>query len=156
MYVAGRLERLHPTLVETLCLVEGLARLGFGGKHVGVLVGDATEAHERVALLAETVRAGSRIVVVRLSEVVADKLVTASIEGREVPLETEIRWFGTVGAVPDWTEEEFRARWLEAAGIFLDAPASEAKPVWERSRTSKILPRLEHMLRLKGFEVRPQ
>lgn len=155
MYVAGELAQMHETLLETFCLVEGLTRMGFTQKNISVLCAVAEEKHAKVALLAPLVKAGDRIVVVRLSEVVTEKLLAAyAAEGVEVPLETEIRWFGTVGAVPDWSDEEFRAHYRQAAQVFLDSLPSEAGAAWQRSRAKAILPRLENVLRSKGFEVR--
>lgn len=138
IYVPGRLGEIHATLLEALCLIEALSRLGFGEGKVGVLTVLA-EPHHAVGALLSGVSVGDRVVIVRLIGI---------SEG--IP----IAWYGVVGQIPDWSQEEFLARWIKDAQTFLDAPASESESVWNRSKSCAILPQLEMVLRAKGFEVK--
>lgn len=135
MYLAGRLAELDPVLLEALWLQHGLGRLGFSGDEMTVVVATAAKHHAKVALvLNPPIELGDRILAVRLMQI-------------------PIAWYGTVGKMP-CSDEAFETRWNEAVKIFADAPASEAEPLWQRSRALAFLPALADVLTEKGFRVR--
>jgi hypothetical protein len=135
MYVAGRLSELDPVLLEALWLQHGLGRLGFGADEISVMVATAAKGHAKVALVRDPpIEVGDRILAVRL-------------------LQIPVSWYGTVGKMP-CGDEAFASRWNDAVLAFADAPASEAEPLWQRSRAFAALPELASVLTEKGFKVR--
>lgn len=151
MYIAGQLRELDSVLFEGLCLVEGLRRLGFSvGEQIRVRIERADGGKN--SLFPERTRRGDFCLFVELrasrkTEIFA--LLGAREDGAQ--LEDEIVWRGCVGPM---TAETYEREFARGVRLVDRAAAFEAEPLWQASRARKMLPGLEEVLKMKGFEVR--
>lgn len=157
MYLAGELARTDATLLEAVCLIEALGRLGITSD-VGPLVAKASKANVAAAILSDQMAEGDLCLFVRARGWRRPEIELAFHERekdeRGVHVDEQIEWIGAVGKLPHATREEFEVAWNRALTAFRESPIEESLPFWERSRVRSLMRGLEASVRSVGFEVR--
>lgn len=147
--LAGALRNVDPVLLEGLCVLEVLARLGFPKEQVRVFTGGIEDPG--AALMHEQLAYGDRCLFVRVTAPAFSREVLVSSASQESA--THLHQASVTIAVGPVKLEGFNTRWAESMQTLERAPREEGARAFSESRAFARLPAICAVLRAKGIRI---